>query len=590
MLAGGKRVAELEERWADVHRRQARDRRQQRDRRADVHLRRASASGRATRSSPSATRSTRRSARSCSPARRRSSSTSSPTPTSSTPTGSRRRSRRGRGRSARSTCSACRPTWTMIPAIADRHGLAVVEDACQAHGAEFRGRRVGSFGHGAFSLYGTKNMTTGEGGLITTDDDRLADWIRLYRNQGMRERYHHEILGYNFRLTDIAAAIGLVPARQAASATRPAARRSRPRYDAAFADLPIRTPVTPAGRTHVFHQYTIDVGDDRDAIVADLAAAGVGDRDLLPDPGPPPAVRPGARAPRRPAGDRRGRRPDAVAADVPRPDRRRAGRRSSPRSGPPSSADAGVRTPRRAARGAPPDDRRLGAGRRPRAAGRPGRPRLDGPQPPARPARRWPASGSSRSPTRIAAALDAATADDRRARASRSRWRCSPRRTSTRSSSPPRRRATSPLALAAIERGHRGPRREAARRHADEAMRIVAAAPRRGASPVQVGHIERFNPAVLELGRLLEAGWLSTRLRDREPPRRPVPGPDPRRRRDRRPRDPRRRHPVAGSPASGRSRVYAETAQRIHADHEDLLFGLLSVPVGHGRACSTSTG
>ena len=76
--------------------------------------------------------------------------------------------------------------------IADRHGLAIVEDACQAHGADHRGRRVGSFGHGAFSLYGTKNMTTGEGGLITTDDDGLADWIRLYRNQGMRERYRHE--------------------------------------------------------------------------------------------------------------------------------------------------------------------------------------------------------------------------------------------------------------------------------------------------------------------------------------------------------------------------------------------------------------
>ena len=96
-----------------------------------------------------------------------------------------------------------------ITELAERHGLAVVEDACQAHGAEFRGRKVGSFGHGAFSLYGTKNMTTGEGGLITTDDDALADWIRLYRNQGMRERYRHEILGYNFRLTDIAAAIGL---------------------------------------------------------------------------------------------------------------------------------------------------------------------------------------------------------------------------------------------------------------------------------------------------------------------------------------------------------------------------------------------
>ena len=128
-----------------------------------------------------------------------------------------------------------------------------------------RGRRVGSFGHGAFSLYGTKNMTTGEGGLITTDDDRLADWIRLYRNQGMRERYHHEILGYNFRLTDIAAAIGLC---QLDKLERNTARRAGDR--GALRRRRSRTCRSgrrsrPAGRTHVFHQYTIEVGADRDA-------------------------------------------------------------------------------------------------------------------------------------------------------------------------------------------------------------------------------------------------------------------------------------------------------------------------------------
>jgi len=163
----------------------------------------------------------------------------------------------------------------MIAAIADRHGLVVVEDAAQAHSATFRGRAAGSFGHGAFSLYATKNLTTAEGGLITTDDDRLADWLRLYRNQGMRSRYQFEMLGYNFRLTDVAAAIGLV---QLGKLDRNTARRQEiaTRYSEAFEGLPVGTPVTPAGRVHVFHQYTLDVGEGRDAILEDLRAAGIG--------------------------------------------------------------------------------------------------------------------------------------------------------------------------------------------------------------------------------------------------------------------------------------------------------------------------
>jgi perosamine synthetase len=163
----------------------------------------------------------------------------------------------------------------MIQAIADRHGLVVVEDACQAHGATFRGRMAGSFGIGAFSLYATKNMTTAEGGFVTTNDDKLADWLRLHRNQGMRARYQFEALGYNFRMTDLAAAIGLT---QLAKLGRNTARRQQiaQRYDAAFGELPIGLPITPDGRTHVFHQYTLDVGGARDAIVADLREAGIG--------------------------------------------------------------------------------------------------------------------------------------------------------------------------------------------------------------------------------------------------------------------------------------------------------------------------
>ncbi len=170
-----------------------------------------------------------------------------------------------------------------IAAIADRHGIAVIEDACQAHGATLRGRKAGTWGHAAFSLYATKNMTTGEGGLITTNDDRLADWIRLYRNQGMRQRYVHEILGYNFRMTDIGAAIGLV---QFEKLDRNTARRQAiaARYSAAFDDLGIQLPATPVERTHVFHQYTIGVGSARDAVVADLAEQGVGTGIYYPIP------------------------------------------------------------------------------------------------------------------------------------------------------------------------------------------------------------------------------------------------------------------------------------------------------------------
>jgi perosamine synthetase len=170
-----------------------------------------------------------------------------------------------------------------IGAIAEKHGLALVEDACQAHGAKFEDRRVGSFGHGAFSLYGTKNMTTGEGGFVTTDDDRLADWIRLYRNQGMRVRYYHDILGYNFRMTDIGAAIGLVQLDKLERNTERRRAIAR-RYDDGFAGTDIITPIVPDGRTHVYHQYTVDVGEARDAIVDELTAAEIGTGVFYPVP------------------------------------------------------------------------------------------------------------------------------------------------------------------------------------------------------------------------------------------------------------------------------------------------------------------
>ena len=162
----------------------------------------------------------------------------------------------------------------MIQAIADRYGLAVVEDACQASGARFRGRAVGSFGHGAFSLGPTSNLTAGEGGIVTTNDARLADWLRTFRNHGIRSGSSAELLGHNRRLTDLAAAIGLIQLGKLGRniARRQAAART---YDEALAGLPLRTPITPVGRSHVFHRYPVHVGPDRDRILAGLAFDGI---------------------------------------------------------------------------------------------------------------------------------------------------------------------------------------------------------------------------------------------------------------------------------------------------------------------------
>ena len=170
-----------------------------------------------------------------------------------------------------------------MPAIADiaeRRGLAVVEDAAQAHGASIDGRLSGSWGVGAFSFYPTKNMTTAEGGMLTTADPELAERMRLLREHGMRVRYHHEVLGYNFRMTDVHAAIGLaqLPKLAAYNARR---RAIAARYDADLAG--VITPAVRPGVTHVYHQYTIRV-QRRDEFVERLGEHGVGTGVYYPIP------------------------------------------------------------------------------------------------------------------------------------------------------------------------------------------------------------------------------------------------------------------------------------------------------------------
>lgn len=167
-------------------------------------------------------------------------------------------------------------------ALAERHGLAYIADAAQAHGAEVGNARVGSLTTTSFSFYPTKNMTTGEGGIVTTNDEAVADEIRLLRNHGMRARYQYERLGYNFRMMDLQAAIGLCQLdkldgfneRRAANAARLTERLN------GIVTCPQAAPSTK----HVFHQYTVRVPGNRDAVRDELRANGIGCEVFYPHP------------------------------------------------------------------------------------------------------------------------------------------------------------------------------------------------------------------------------------------------------------------------------------------------------------------
>lgn len=169
-----------------------------------------------------------------------------------------------------------------IMQLAARHGLAVIEDAAQAHDAALNGQAVGTFGiAGCFSFYPTKNMHSLEGGMITTADASLARTLRLLRNQGMEQRYANEIPGANMRMTDVAAAIGRVQLAQLPGWTE------QRRANAKFLDSKITAatppPVADAAR-HVYHQYTVRVHGDRDAVQRHLADLGIGSAVYYPTP------------------------------------------------------------------------------------------------------------------------------------------------------------------------------------------------------------------------------------------------------------------------------------------------------------------
>jgi len=170
-----------------------------------------------------------------------------------------------------------------LTAIAEKHDLLLFEDAAQAHAASVNGKPVGAWGiAGSFSFYPTKNMTSGEGGMITTASDDLARMSRVLRNQGMERRYENEVIGFNTRMTDIHAAIGRVQLTKLAGWT---AKRQE---NAAFFSANLQgvvTPPTADGAVHVFHQYTIRVVDqDRDAVAEELGKRGIGTGVYYPTP------------------------------------------------------------------------------------------------------------------------------------------------------------------------------------------------------------------------------------------------------------------------------------------------------------------
>ena len=166
--------------------------------------------------------------------------------------------------------------------IAEKHNLIVIEDACQSHGASINGKSAGSFATGTFSLYPTKNMTSAEGGMITTNDKEIAESARVIRQHGMRRRYYHDELGYNFRMTDVHAAIGLEQLKKL-----PGFNQKRQENAIYFTEnlKGIITPEVPEGYEHVYHQYTIRVpGGKRDDLIEYLGENDIGSGIYYPVP------------------------------------------------------------------------------------------------------------------------------------------------------------------------------------------------------------------------------------------------------------------------------------------------------------------
>lgn len=165
--------------------------------------------------------------------------------------------------------------------ICEDHNLLLIEDCAQAHGAEFREKKVGSFGDVAtFSFYPTKNMTTGEGGMVVTSNEEVARKLRILRDHWQTSKYVHEELGYNFRMTNIAAAIGRVQLRKLEGWNKKRAENAKHLSEGISRINGLTPPYVDRRVKHVFHQYVIRVEDyfpiSRDELIAKLRDKGIG--------------------------------------------------------------------------------------------------------------------------------------------------------------------------------------------------------------------------------------------------------------------------------------------------------------------------
>jgi perosamine synthetase len=178
---------------------------------------------------------------------------------------------------------------TALKEIAEDKGIWLLEDAAQAHGAEYNKQKAGTIGNmGCFSFYATKNITVGEGGMITTNNEKLAAKVRSLINHGQSRKYHHDTLGYNYRMTDLCAAIGLVQLKKLDGFNM------KRRENAALLSNGIRNvkgltaPYVDKNVKHVFHQYAIRVEDNyplsREELSAHLTEEGIGNAIHYPIP------------------------------------------------------------------------------------------------------------------------------------------------------------------------------------------------------------------------------------------------------------------------------------------------------------------